>query len=87
MIFGGLISKFVILEAQNPHTSFESSSSNSNRISKFDLKFDLSDIVYLLAVSKPTEQQNNVRNVSHPKSHALSIDTTCEFSSLILLMV
>ena len=88
MIFGGLISKFIILEAQNPHASFESSSSNSNRISKFDPKFDLSDIVYLLAISsKPTEQQNNVRKVSYPKFHALSIDTTCEFISLILLMV
>ena len=55
---------------------------------KLELKFDLSDIVYLLAISsKPTEQQKNVRKVSYPKFHALSIDTTCEFISLILLMV
>ena len=88
MIFSGVISKHIILDVQSPLTSFESSRSNGNQISKFDPKFDLSDIVYLLAISsKPTEQQNNVRKVSYPKFHALSIDTTCSFISLILLMV
>ena len=71
MRFSGLISKHIILEVQNLHTSFESSRLNNNQISKFDPRFDLSEILYLLAISsEPTEQQNNVMNVSNMTFHA-----------------
>ena len=82
---GGLISKYIILEVQNPHTSFESARSSTDQISKFDPKFDLSDVVHLLTIisSKVTEKHNNISlmKVSYPKVHALSNGTACKYQS------
>ena len=59
-IFGGPTSKNIPLEAPSPHAKFESSRSNSNEDSKFDPKFDLSDMVHSLAISnKPTGLTQN----------------------------
>ena len=87
-IFSGPTSKNIPLEALSPHANFESSRSNSNKSTKFDPKFDLSDIVHSLAISnKPTEQMGGVINVSYPKFRALSIDSSFEHIKTIHLMM
>ena len=87
-IFSGPTSKNIPLEALSPHANFESSRSNSNKSTKFDPKFDLSDIVHSLAISnKPTEQMGGVINVFYPKFRALSIDSGFGHIKTIHLMI
>ena len=77
----------MFLEIQSVHTSFESSSSNSEKKYEFGDKFDLSDTIDSFAISdKPTEQIDNVINVSHPKLYALSIDGSFEFIRITKLL-
>ena len=70
--FVSLTLKIILLWVQSAHTNFENSRSNSNLISKFDPKFDLSDPVDSFVIS------DNVINASYPELYALSCDNSLE---------
>ena len=76
------------LEAPSPHATFESCRSNSHKSTKFDPKFDLSDIGHSLAMSnKPTGRMDGVINISYTKFRALSIDRWFEHIKTIHLKI
>ena len=88
LIFVSLTSKIILFKVQSAHTNFEISRSNSKRNSKFDPKFDLSDLVDASAISdKPIQQIESVINVSNPEFYALSSHTSLELITTTVIEI